>query len=40
MRKELKYTLFSLVGLVVSPGIVLAIMYAVNPYLVRKMFLF
>ena len=38
MRKELECFLISLASLVVLTGIVLGIMYAVNPYIVRKMF--
>ena len=38
MRKKLKCSLISLASLVVLAGIVLGIMYAVNPYFVRKMF--
>lgn len=38
MNKKLKYTLGSLASLLILAGIVLGIMYAVNPYLVRKMF--
>ena len=38
MKKGLKYALLSLGGLILVSAIVLGIMYAVNPYLVRKMF--
>lgn len=38
MKKGLKYALVSLGGLILASAIVLGVMYALNPYLVRKMF--
>lgn len=38
MKKGLKYALLSLAGLILASAVVLGIMYALNPYLVRKMF--